>query len=282
MSDRALRREAAAAPAGRRRSTPGLRVGHNLSPAQGTLLRLQQTAGNALVAGLLRQPQTSVAQKEAPAKKPHVLKDAGLKATTRVDKGTAALLQAALTESVVLAPYLKDNAALKTVADKTFTIHGSDAEFEYRYAKLHNIKDSPAAVEKQVADVRGFFHRPSHSIHLRPSANIGEALHEALHKVSSNGFRGFFGGFLDEGVTQYFTDCVLREQGLDPMQSHLYEKQLACAKRLVGFTSRDVVARAYFIAPQPLTEALQTKLKVDVLGLRKLANDGTLCDTLPN
>ena len=286
MRDRALERESAAAPARGGRSTPAHPVRDAFPPAQSTLLSLQQTAGNAaassylsqqgnpLAAGLFRQTQTQ-------ARKPHALNSAGVRAATTVDEGTPRLVQAALAESVVLAPYLKGNAALKTIADKTFTIHGSDEEFAYSYAKLHNIRDSPAAVEKQVADVRGFFHRPTHSIHLRPSSRVGDALHEAVHKVSSNGFRGFFGGFLDEGVTQYFTDCVLKEQGLDAMQSHLYEKQLSCAKRLVAFTSRDLVAKAFFIAPQPLVETLQAKLKVDLLGLRKLANDGKLCDRLP-
>lgn len=47
------------------------------------------------------------------------------------------------------------------------------------------------------------------------------------------GFRNAFGGFLDEGVTQYFTDLVLEEQGLDRMKGHLYKDELDCANRLV-------------------------------------------------
>jgi hypothetical protein len=42
-----------------------------------------------------------------------------------------------------------------------------------------------------------------------------------------------FGSFLDEGVTQYFTNSVLREQGLaEGKVPHLKDK-LRCAKELV-------------------------------------------------
>jgi hypothetical protein len=55
---------------------------------------------------------------------------------------------------------------------------------------------------------------------------------------SSPGFRNVFGGHLDEGVTQYFTDVVLVEHGLGKMTTHLYRDQLRC------FTARVVEAMA--------------------------------------
>jgi hypothetical protein len=211
---------------------------------------------------------------------PHVFRSAGVRTTTAVDDRTAGLLQASLAETLILKPYLKGKFPAATIPGK-FKIHDSNDEFEYSYAKLHDIRDSPAAVRQRVADVRAFFHRPTKTIHLRPTANLGEALHEAIHKVSSPGFRTFFGGFLDEGVTQYFTDLVLEEQRLTPARVPLYEPQLGCAKRLVRFTNRDLVARAFFLAPTPLVGALRTRLQLDTRALGQLAWGGGLCDRLP-
>jgi hypothetical protein len=212
--------------------------------------------------------------------KPHVLKSKGVGTTTRVDESTAKLVQAALAESRVLRPYIKDKFPAASVPGKV-TIHDSDAEFEHSYVKLNEIKDSPAAVKAQAAKVRGFFHRKSGTIHLRPTSTLGHALHEAVHKLASPAFLNFYGHFWEEGVAQYFADCVLTEQGLPRMKSHLYEDELRCAKRLVAFTSHDLVARAYFVNHTPLLDELVARLGGDPGTLRDLIKREKLCDRLP-
>jgi hypothetical protein len=47
------------------------------------------------------------------------------------------------------------------------------------------------------------------------------------------------------------------------------------------FTSRDLVARAYFITHQPLLDELVAKLGGDPGTLRELIKRGKLCDRLP-
>ena len=69
--------------------------------------------------------------------------------------------------------------------------------------------------------------------------------------------------FINEGVTQYFTDRVLREQGLSEVTDHEYTDELACAKKLVLATNEDVVARAYFLNEQALREALMRRFQID-------------------
>jgi hypothetical protein len=326
MRYRVARRQSAAPPA--RRRPPGRKrlVEEPLPPLQRTVLSLQQTAGNAAVSTLLRQPTSTPAPSSTRTwlddfldpfaefweewqvradveadrmrieahKKQHeqrvreyeqrpisqVLKSKGVGTTTRVNEGTAALLQAALSESKVLRPYIQSKFPKSNIPDKV-KIHGSDAEFEYSYTNQHDLKDSPAALKAQAEKVRGFFHRKTGTIHLRPTSNLGHALHEAVHKLASPAFLNFYGSFWEEGVAQYFTDCVLVEQGLPRMKSHLYEDELRCAKRLVAFTNRDLVARAYFLDHQPLLAELVAKLGGDVNSLKGLIDKKQLCDRLP-
>jgi hypothetical protein len=65
------------------------------------------------------------------------------------------------------------------------------------------------------------------------------------------------------------------------MKTHLYEDELRCAKRLVAFTSRDLVGRAYFVNHQPLLDELVAKLGGDVSSLKALIDKKQLCDRLP-
>jgi len=212
--------------------------------------------------------------------RPHVFKSKGVGETTRVGEGTAGLLQAALAESRVLRPYIKGKLRTSAIPGKV-TIHDSDAEFEYSYQKLNEIKDSPAAIEAQARKVRGFYHRRSGTIHLRPGSNLGHALHEAIHKLASPAFFNFYGSFFEEGVCQYFTDRIFEEQRLPPMKTHLYGTELACAKRLAAFATPEVLARAYFIDHTVLLSQLTSRLGLDAGRVKDLAQQGKLCDRLP-
>jgi hypothetical protein len=55
------------------------------------------------------------------------------------------------------------------------------------------------------------------------------------------------GEFLNEGLTQYFADIVLRDQGVPKFTDHAYKKELACATRFVDRFHLDSVARLYFL-----------------------------------
>lgn len=209
-----------------------------------------------------------------------VFKRAGLTATTRVGKTTASLIRTVLERSRALRPYIGQKLG-RVMIPKNFIRHDFDATFDDAYVKLHKIViPAGSAEEKELITRRGFYHRPTDAIHLRPAANVGHALHEAIHKCSSPGFRSVFGGYLDEGVTQYFTDVVLVEQGLGKMATHSYQDQLRCANRLIALFSPDSVAKAYFqgIGLENLARNVVGKLNTNLADLAaRLKRDDTLC-----
>lgn len=89
-----------------------------------------------------------------------------------------------------------------------------------------------------------------------------------------------FGGYLDEGVTQYFTDLVLVEQGLGKMKTHVYQDQLRCANQLVAFFNPDIVAKAYFqgVALESLAKNVVGRLNTNLAELAtQLKINDALC-----
>ena len=208
-----------------------------------------------------------------------VFKKAGVKTTTIVSKKTASLIQSVLERSRVLRPYIEQKLT-RIMIPKGFVHHDSDAEFDYAYTHLHNLViPIGSAEEKELLERRGFYHPRTDTIHLRPYANVGHALHEAIHKYASTGFRAVFGGFLDEGVTQYFTNCVLREQGL--AEGKAYEGNLRCANELVRLFGHDLVARAYFQdGYQSLAKEVARNLNISLAQLPKLRKSDTICKRL--
>lgn len=210
-----------------------------------------------------------------------VLKRAGLKTTTRVNKSTASLLQSVMERSRVLRPYITHKLSRISIP-KNFIHHDFDAGFESRYQKLHHkVIPIGSQEEKELKNIYGFYHPGTDAIHLRPTANVGHALHEAIHKFASRGFRGQLGGFLDEGVTHYFTNQVLAEQELDP--SHTYAKELRCANELVRLCGHERVANAYFQGGQALQKLagdVDRLLQVNVKQRYDLIRSGALCQKL--
>jgi hypothetical protein len=261
--DAAASRAARPAEASRRRLP---RVGPGAE-----LERLQRSAGNAAVGTLMRQPHDKTA-----------LEGAGVSGSTRVDGKTAGLVNTVLAASPLLAPYIKGKLPKEGILGSKVEIHDSDAEFEGVYVRVNKLKDSLANkdVQKTISQVGGFFDRATGTTHLRKRSDFGDALHEALHKLSATGIQNFFGDFLNEGITAYLTDQVLAEQR-QPEHKDLYRENAACAARVVGATSFDTVAQSYFENKNLLLDALLAKLKVDPPALRKLAKDSSLCDKLP-
>jgi len=212
-----------------------------------------------------------------------VFKRAGVKATTRVGKTTASLIQTVLERSRALRPYIGQKLG-RVMIPKNFIHHDFDATFDNAYTSLHKIVvQVGSAEEKELITRRGFYHRPTDAIHLRPAADVGHALHEAIHKFSSPGFRNVFGGYLDEGVTQYFTDVVLEEQGLGKMTTHSYQDQLRCASQLAGLFNPDLVAKAYFQGAglDDLARNLAGKLNTNLTELAtRLKKGDALCQRI--
>ena len=229
------------------------------------ILRLQRTIGNrATTRLLLRDPiETEHAQERArfdAAKrthernlvqfaelKPHRLKSAGIDGVAR-RQGHAAADPGRARGEPGPAPLPPRQVPGQAVTDGRFTIHSGEDDFNQARKRAANdqrqlTKDQRAA---EYGDTAGWFDRTSKTVHVRARTKFGNALHEAMHKVAHPAFDGFWDEFINEGVTQLFTDELLKEQGLSEVTNHKYQAELACAKQLVSVTSRELVASAYF------------------------------------
>jgi hypothetical protein len=171
---------------------------------------------------------------------------AGVRPDSPTSPGQLALIRTIIEASPTLRPYLTvQRASGHQPTDlrdaRKIIIHSSESDFQDEVQRLVN--DTPERGTK----VGGFYDRPTDTIHLPPDTQFGVVLHEAVHKYSQRVLQGVCGQFLNEGLTQYFADIVLTDQGLPEFKGHAYEKQLACAKRFVHTYRREEVASAYFL-----------------------------------
>jgi hypothetical protein len=232
------------------------------------VLSLQRSIGNRATTRLLRSPK-------------QVLTTAGITTDSRVNDETPKWIQAALDESEKLRPFLKGKFP-KSAVTKDFEIHSVEDDFNQAAKTMYGntepmTKDQRAAAYGKIG---GFFDRGTRKIHVRSRTKFGHAVHEAMHKVAHPGFHGFWGEFINEGVTQLFADCLLREQGLSIVTDHEYKKQLECAEKLVALSSFETVARAYFQMDQGLHEAVMKHLKMDVGQLHQARRAKKVCELL--
>jgi len=182
------------------------------------------------------------------------------------EEKTPFFVEGMIETSKILAPYLTGKLA-KTSVGKKFTIYGSDEEFESKAQKL--VGEKP----EEGTRIGGFYHRPTDSIHLPPRAPFASALHEGVHKYSSPVVKTQFDQFLNEGITQYFTDRVLGEFKVEGKAENAYEQQLGCAKTLLGWLKdgETALGEAYFQGKvMPMRETVFAKL-----GLK---NEGEFAD----
>jgi hypothetical protein len=183
---------------------------------------------------------------------------AGVDADTKASLDQLTLLRTIIEASPTLMPYLTQQRAQGAQPTdlrnrQKFKIHSSNADFQDAATRAHL---APAGPGKAIG---GFYDRPTDTIHLPARAEFGHALHEAIHKYSptmpcgrrpSTMLQCRCGGFLNEGLTQYFADVVLTDQGLQKSTHHQYQQQLACATRFVSQYHLDDVARLYFLGDQ--------------------------------
>ncbi len=76
-------------------------------------------------------------------------------------------------------------------------------------------------------NVGGFYDRKTNRIHLPPSPRLESLIHEAIHRFSAD-FRG--SSFINEGLTQLFTNVILRENGIS--NGIAYPNQLRVAEAI--------------------------------------------------
>ena len=140
-------------------------------------------------------------------------------------------------------------------------------KIEYGYASLLRAYKECGHSDKLDAKIGGFFCRKTGVIHTVEGFNgkertseFGNLIHEAIHKKSSGMLANIFTPFVNEGITQYFADRVLEEQGLGAYKGHEYKDQLECATHLVRVAGIDEVAKFYFTGKGSLLDTLNKKL----------------------
>ncbi len=196
------------------------------------------------------KPDLSQAPKPRPEKK-QTLKESGIDANDPVFEGTSQIIDQVLQRNQRLKPYIGARLEKKTntIAEKGKFIHElNNANFDSAY-RDHLGSDPPS-------DILGFFDAEKSIIHLRPSATFGTALHEAVHKLASPQLFNPYGQVaqrvsedllhvLIEGLTAYFTDCILNDEKL-PNFIDAYADERKKARKLVSELGFDVMAKFNF------------------------------------
>jgi hypothetical protein len=167
-----------------------------------------------------RQAQNGTTQQTPPAKQ-ETLKDEGVDVSDPVtgDK-TPQIIDAVLQRNARLAPYIGDRLKKGfSIAEKGhFVKEISDSSFDSAYNKAYQESGTVPA------STMGFYDDKASTVHLRPDAKFGTALHEAIHRLASPKVYDLMQiavpvskdlvAVLLEGVTAFFTDCVLKDEGL--------------------------------------------------------------------
>ena len=106
---------------------------------------------------------------------------------------------------------------------------------------------------------------------------LGYVIHEFMHKLSGPTVKNMLGTFVNEGITQYFTDQFLTEGKYDILTDHGYIDNLACANKIVSQTNEQMVADAYFNNNTKLINVLQKLLHVKTINDVKPYLDNHQC-----
>ena len=184
-------------------------------------------------------PPTKTPPAKAPPRK--TLKSEGVDLSDPVSGGTAAIIDTVLARNQKLAPYIGDKIKLGfRIAEKgKFVWDTNDVNFDNAYRDAYDLPSGDTVPKS----TKGFLNTKKSEIHLRPDAIFGTALHEAVHRLASPRIYAEFlpiakkisstlTEVLSEGVTAFFTDEILKEEGL-PNFNDAYRSQKDKAKNLI-------------------------------------------------
>ena len=203
---------------------------------------------------LLAHELTHVAQADAAAepvisRAPNDPKQimSGLTTDKLISEDIGEVLDKLIAASKVLAPFISGKSKVRAIKGSISML--DTAEFSYAYHKESGTT-APQNAEKDPAikEVRGLTQQKDpHNILLRRQiSNVGDALHEAIHRVSFPGFTTVNKAF-DEGTTEHFTRNVLAEAELDPPKNK-YDRPWRSVEQLISLVGEPLVGEAYFDA----------------------------------
>jgi hypothetical protein len=253
---------------------------------------------------LLAHELTHVAQQTAPAhgmaraaqpsavrlardKDKTVLEGEGKTGGTTVDKATEVrrvILKTLSDPKSQLYPYIKDKLDLLKPEKTSYNIDDPSVfAGKYRpYAEKRHVHIDPSITDEAlVREIGGFYDPSKRAIYLKLRSNYCDAFHETMHSLSSpDALSTFLGGFLMEGLTQYFTDIVFQEQTQDVCHRHNYGDQLKCATKLVGEMHFDPMAKLFFKGDGNVLTAIAARVGAkDSAGLQAM-DSAAICARL--
>lgn len=211
-------------------------VGHDIAFASGAFAPESHEGRRLIAHELAHVTQQSIAGGNTQViHRKHALD--GRSTSDKVHEDIAPDVDAALAESKTITKFIAVKSLKKTKGNLSI----EDPEvYKTHYEKYK--KKHPKAPD--VKDVPGFTDRDTGKIEMRLGATVEAALHEGIHLNSAAQFQTDFGHACNEGVTQFFTNAVLTEQGLSVGVA--YPKELAMAQDLISLLTEDMVGKAYF------------------------------------
>lgn len=193
-------------------------------------------------------PTTTPPAKTAPAKAPprKTLKSEGVDLNDPVAGGTAAIIDTVLVRNQKLSTYIGARLKGIKIAQKGKFVHETnDTNFDNNYRDAYDLNAGDTVPKSTM----GFLNTKKSEIHLRSNAIFGTALHEAVHRLASprlysdflplaNKISSTLTDVLSEGVTAFFTDEILKEEGL-PNFNDAYRTKKDKAKNLIDALKPD-------------------------------------------
>jgi hypothetical protein len=205
------------------------------------------------------QPEKSPPKETPPKKQPpkKTLKSQGVDLSDPVALGTPTIIDEVLLRNQKLAPYIGDRltAGFRIAEKGKFVWDSTDGNFDDAYRNAYEL-DSSRTVAK---DTKGFFDPKKSEVHLRPDAKFGTALHESVHRLASPALYKVYlqeaikisanlTEVLKEGVTAFFTDSILNDEGL-PNFNDAYRSKKKNVETLItalGSDGFDLIAKFNF------------------------------------
>jgi hypothetical protein len=158
------------------------------------------------------------------------------------DLGT--VLDALIAASRVLAPYI-DPSKVRVIKGSISILSSSQFSSKFHHERGDVTPMTGDEKDPDIQDVSGLTEKTSRKILLREQrSNFGDALHEAIHRISLPAFTSVAGP-ANEGATEYFTRKVLAEAGLSA-PTNGYDRQVQSIERLVAAVGEPVVGAAFF------------------------------------
>jgi len=159
------------------------------------------------------------------------------------------------------------------IKDKHYKIHahyrGNDETSSKSSGRFYNDDWHQAVADylhtrdrEAIWKVGGFYKRQNDTINLPSDSSFGNALHESVHRLSGPLFQTYFGQYLNEGLTQSFTNKLLHEAHFTRETKSDYGNNLADMRLLLAKLQgkEDLLARVYFMNDAEAVKQIYTVL----------------------